>query len=97
MPEITKSEALNLGRVAIRQEVLTLQQLERELGDAFWECAQILIDCPGLVWITAVGTSASVAMRFAHVLTCSGHAAPCSFPPPTVCMGIQISCNQERS
>jgi arabinose-5-phosphate isomerase len=75
MPEITKSQALDLGRGAIRQEVLTLQKLEQELGDAFWQCARLLIDCPGLVWITAVGTSASVAMRFSHILTCSGARA----------------------
>jgi D-arabinose 5-phosphate isomerase GutQ len=75
MPEITKSQALDLGRGVIRQEVLTLQKLEQELGDAFWQCARLLIDCPGLVWITAVGTSASVAMRFAHILTCCGARA----------------------
>jgi D-arabinose 5-phosphate isomerase GutQ len=75
MPEITKSHALDLGRAALHQEMLTLLKLEQELGDAFWQCARLLIDCPGLVWITAVGTSASVAMRFAHILTCSGTRA----------------------
>ena len=75
MPEITKSHALHLGRVAIHQEVLALQKLEHELGDPFWQCAGLLMDCPGLVWITAVGTSASAGMRFAHVLACSGTRA----------------------
>jgi D-arabinose 5-phosphate isomerase GutQ len=75
MSEITKSEALDLGRAALHQEVLSLQKLEHDLGDPFWECARILIDCPGLVWITAVGTSASVGSRFAHILTCSGTRA----------------------
>ena len=75
MPEITKSQALDIGRAAIRKEALTLQELEGVLGEPFWQCARLLIDCPGLVWITAVGTSAAVGMRFAHILTCSGARA----------------------
>jgi len=75
MPEITKSQALDIGRAAIHQEALTLQKLEHELGESFWQCARLLIDCPGLVWITAVGTTAAVGMRFAHILTCSGARA----------------------
>jgi len=72
MVEITEAQALKIGRSAIHQEVLTLQRLEEELSDPFWQCARLLIDCPGLVWITAVGTSAAVGARFAHILTCSG-------------------------
>ena len=72
MPEITKTQALDIGRTAIHQEVLTLQKLEYELGEPFWQCAQQLIECPGLVWITGVGTSAAVGMRFAHILTDCG-------------------------
>jgi arabinose-5-phosphate isomerase len=75
MPEITNSQALDLGRQVIHQEVLALQKLELELGDPFWQCARLLIDCAGLIWITAVGTSAPVGMRFAHILTCSGSRA----------------------
>jgi arabinose-5-phosphate isomerase len=75
MPEFTKSQALDIGRAAIHQEALALQKVEHELGEPFWQCARLLIDCPGLVWITAVGTSAAVGMRFAHILTCSGARA----------------------
>jgi arabinose-5-phosphate isomerase len=75
MPEITQSQALEIGRAAIRQEALALQKLEQELGEHFWQCARLLIDCPGLVWITAVGTSAAVGMRFAHILTDCGARA----------------------
>jgi arabinose-5-phosphate isomerase len=75
MPEITKSQALDIGRAAIHKEALTLQELEHGLGEPFWQCARLLIDCPGLVWITAVGTSAAVGTRFAHILTCSGARA----------------------
>jgi arabinose-5-phosphate isomerase len=72
MPDITKSQALDIGRAAIHKEALALLELEHKLGEPFWQCAQLLIDCPGLVWVTAVGTSAAVGMRFAHILTCSG-------------------------
>jgi arabinose-5-phosphate isomerase len=75
MPEITRSQALDIGRAAIHNEALSLQGLEQELGEPFWQCARLLIDCPGMVWITAVGTSAAVGMRFAHILTCSGARA----------------------
>jgi arabinose-5-phosphate isomerase len=72
MVEITEAQALEIGRSAIHQEVLALQKLEEELRDPFWQSARLLIDCTGLVWITAVGTSAAVGARFAHILTCSG-------------------------
>ena len=75
MPDITKSQAIDIARAAIHHEALTLQKLENELGEPFWQCARLLIDCPGLVWITAVGTSAAVGMRFAHILTCTGGRA----------------------
>jgi len=52
-----------------------LQKLEHELGEPFCQCARLLVECPGLVWITAVGTSAAVGIRFAHILTCSGARA----------------------
>jgi arabinose-5-phosphate isomerase len=32
----------------------------------------LLVECKGLIWITGVGTSASVGNRFAHILTCCG-------------------------
>lgn len=75
MPEITKSQTLALARQVIHQEMLALQKLELELGDPFWQCARLLMDCPGLIWITGVGTSASTGIRFAHILTCSGARA----------------------
>ena len=80
MSDITKSQAIDIARAAIHHEVLTLQKLENELGEPFWQCARLLIDCPGLVWITAVGTSAAVGMRFAHILTCTGGRAMFLYP-----------------
>jgi len=76
MTSIDPARALDLGRTAIQQEVEAIQsildRLANGLGDAFCECAQVLSDCPGLIWVTGVGTSAAIGARFAHILTDCG-------------------------
>lgn len=72
MPDLNQTQAIELGRKIIQQEVESLQALAGGLGQPFWQCAELLGDCRGLVWVTAVGTSAAVASRFAHILTCCG-------------------------
>jgi arabinose-5-phosphate isomerase len=72
MPTLPPSQAILAGKQIIRQEVETLQALQDQLGEPFYQVARLLCDCPGVVWTTAVGTSAAVAERFAHILTCSG-------------------------
>ena len=65
-----RDKAFDLARQTLLQEVETLQALAGSLDDAFWRVASLLSDCNGMIWITAVGTSAAVAARFAHILTC---------------------------
>ncbi len=72
LPKLERTQAIAAGTQIIQQEVETLQALQATLGEQFWQCARLLCDCPGVVWTTAVGTSATVAARFAHILTCSG-------------------------
>lgn len=72
MPTLNRSQALTLAQQTIQQEIETLQGLAGRLDDEFWQAARMISDCGGIVWITAVGTSAAVGARFAHVLTCSG-------------------------
>lgn len=67
-----REKALDLAKQTLLQEVETLQSLAEGLEDAFWQVANLLSTCSGMIWITAVGTSATVAARFAHILTCSG-------------------------
>jgi len=69
---LTRPVGLTLARKILHQEAETIQALAQELDDAFWECAQLLGHCTGLIWVTGVGTSAVVGMRFAHLLTCCG-------------------------
>lgn len=79
MPD--ENQILEIGRQTIRQEIETLQALSDGLANPFIECARRLSECRGLVWITAVGTSAAVGERCAHILTCSGARA--MFLPPS--------------
>lgn len=67
-----REKALNLAKQTLLQEVDTLQALADSMDDTFWQIANLLSTCPGLIWVTAVGTSAAVAARFAHILTCCG-------------------------
>ena len=70
--ELNQETALALARQTMRQEADAISDLAEGLGDAFWTCAQLLSDCPGLIWVTGVGTSAAVGSRFAHILTDCG-------------------------
>ncbi|HUV91646.1 MAG TPA: SIS domain-containing protein [Anaerolineales bacterium] len=67
-----REKALDLAKQTLLQEVVTLQALAESMDDKFWQVASLLSTCSGMIWITAVGTSAAVAMRFAHILTCCG-------------------------
>lgn len=70
--EMNQEKALALARRVLRQEVEALSQLAVELDGSFWTCARLLSECPGLIWVTGVGTSAAVGSRFAHILTDCG-------------------------
>lgn len=72
MAVLDHARALHLGRKTIANHILALQSLAGDLDDAFWACARLLCECPGLIWVTGVGTSANVGARFAHILTDCG-------------------------
>lgn len=72
MADISRDKALELGRKSMAQQIDSLKSLSDGLGESYWRCARSLAECHGLVWVTAVGTSAAVGERFAHILTCSG-------------------------
>ena len=67
-----REKALDLAKQTLLQEADTLQALADNLDDTFWQVASLLSTCSEMIWITAVGTSAAVATRFAHILTCCG-------------------------
>jgi arabinose-5-phosphate isomerase len=65
-------EILAVADRTVEQEIDALQSVRRAVGEPFVNCACRLIACTGLVWVTGVGTSASVGARFAHILSCCG-------------------------
>jgi arabinose-5-phosphate isomerase len=72
MHRTTRTNIIELAQQIMHQEAKAIEDLALGLGDSFYQCAQLLSECQGMIWITAVGTSASVATRFAHILTCCG-------------------------
>jgi D-arabinose 5-phosphate isomerase GutQ len=72
MEDSRQAHILELGRMAIVNEVETLQSVAASLDGSFCRCAELLCNCQGLIWVTAVGTSAAVGSRFAHLLTGCG-------------------------
>jgi len=72
MKALDRTVGLEVARRALRQDEETIRELAEGLGDAFWECARLLSSCSGVIWVTAVGTSAAVGARLAHLLTCAG-------------------------
>lgn len=75
MREIDRAQAFELAKKTMQQEAETIQALIVNLDEAFWQVAQLLTTCRGVIWVTAVGTSAAVGARFAHILTCCGARA----------------------
>jgi arabinose-5-phosphate isomerase len=72
MHRTTRTNIIELAQQIMHQEAKAIEDLAVGLGDSFYQCAELLSECQGMIWITAVGTSASVATRFAHILTCCG-------------------------
>lgn len=69
---LDQAQALALAQKTMHQEAETIEALAQGLDDSFWTCARLLSTCPGLIWVTGVGTSAAVSSRFAHILTDCG-------------------------
>ncbi|OGO10400.1 MAG: hypothetical protein A2Y93_10795 [Chloroflexi bacterium RBG_13_68_17] len=64
--------ALKLARQTITRQAECLRELSEGLDDRLWEVARLIVDRPGIVWVTGVGTSAAIGLRFAHILTDCG-------------------------
>jgi arabinose-5-phosphate isomerase len=63
---------LQLAKKAFEQHIDTIQNLSDTLDNAFIQCAHMIAQTRGIIWITGIGTSAAVGERFAHLLTCCG-------------------------
>jgi len=70
--KLSEQRMMSLARRTLEQEIAALETLRDGLGPEFQRVAEIVSGCAGLVWTAGVGTSASVAERFAHILNCCG-------------------------
>jgi D-arabinose 5-phosphate isomerase GutQ len=75
MPAIDEAQMQQIAETTWRQDIRALEGLIGADPSPFLQVAGSLLACSGMVWVTAVGTSATVAARFAHILTCSGARA----------------------
>lgn len=69
---LSEEEGLTIARKKFMREIGALQKIKNEIDENLWMVAREIAECPGIIWITAVGTSASIGTRFAHILTCLG-------------------------
>jgi len=67
-----KSKLLQEGRAALAAESAAIASLQEQLDESFVQAVDTILACQGHVIVSGAGTSASVARRLAHVLTCAG-------------------------
>lgn len=72
MAELLPQGVVDLARTQIRAEASSVASLSEQIGDGFVAVATALFRCAGHVVVSGSGTSRSVAMRFAHLLSCCG-------------------------
>ena len=70
--ELSKDEVLKIGKLHIALESRVVAALEEQLGESFYEAAQLMLACEGHVLTSGSGTSHTIAARFAHLLSCVG-------------------------
>jgi len=65
------------ARDIIQREAEAVSALGEQLDDSVCDVADLLLSCQGHVLVGGMGTSHSVARRFAHLLSCCGTPALC--------------------
>jgi arabinose-5-phosphate isomerase len=59
---------IHLAKEVILAEAKALELVADQLGESFSEAVQLLAECNGTVIVSGVGTTGTVARRFAHLL-----------------------------
>ncbi len=68
-------QLLEEGQAALRREAEAVAALSGQLDEAFADAVAVILRCEGHVIVSGAGTSAAVARRLAHLLTCVGAPA----------------------
>jgi len=72
---MNEQQILKMAADVIKLESTALTSLVDQLKPSFVQAAQAMLDCKGHVIVSGSGTSHAVALRFAHLLSCSGTPA----------------------
>jgi arabinose-5-phosphate isomerase len=62
------SKIIQLAKDVILSEAKALEVVAKQLTEEFIDAVQLLADCQGTVIVSGVGTTGTVARRFAHLL-----------------------------
>jgi D-arabinose 5-phosphate isomerase GutQ len=73
----TDTEVINQARSIVSSESEALTSLVEQLDESIIEILYLMLQCEGHILTTGAGTSHAVALRFAHLLSCSGTPALC--------------------
>ncbi|MGI6374877.1 MAG: SIS domain-containing protein [Anaerolineae bacterium] len=65
------------ARAAVIAEADAVRALAEQVDEALLRVAEALLQCRGHVLVTGAGTSHAIALRLAHLLSCSGTPALC--------------------
>ncbi len=65
-----ETRLLDTGRAALRREGAAVTALSDQLDGTFVRAVTMILECRGHVAVSGAGTSAAVARRRAHLLTC---------------------------
>jgi arabinose-5-phosphate isomerase len=68
-------QIIGLAREVIAREAEAVAAAAEQLDSRLANVARLLADCQGHILVTGAGTSAAVARRFAHLLSCCGAPA----------------------
>lgn len=72
---MNEQDILEMASTVIDSESKAVASLMNQLKPTLIEAAQAMLNCKGHVIVAGSGTSHAVALRFAHLLSCSGTPA----------------------
>ena len=75
MSSMSTETAIAGARALALREAQAVAALAGQFDERLLQIAEILLSCRGHVLVTGAGTSAAVAQRFAHLLSCCGTPA----------------------
>jgi arabinose-5-phosphate isomerase len=72
-----KQDLLLEARSIIERESCAVKEMADQIDDSLLHILDIMLKCKGHILTAGAGTSHAVALRFAHLLSCSGTPALC--------------------